>query len=100
MLSARHRDVLTSRVSLHYERLEALGQRIRDWVRTGTDYYMAAARYEELASLANVELACLGFSRSTLARDLIRACERSSVYPGRPTRTLGENRHASSPRNQ
>ena len=78
MLSGRHQEVLMQREHRYQEWIAALGLRIRDWARTGADYYMAAARYEELASSADAELAALGFSRPTLARDLIRACDRHS----------------------
>lgn len=57
-------------------RLEALRIWIRDWARTSANYYTAATRYEYLANCGEDELARLGFSRSTLARDLIQVCER------------------------
>jgi hypothetical protein len=56
--------------------LGAVGTRIRVWATTSADYYAAAGRYEQLSRLCDVELARRGFSRTTLARDVVRACDR------------------------
>lgn len=56
--------------------LASLWSRIAVWVRTCTDYYDAAAAYEQLSRLSNAELQRRGLSRETLAREVCEACER------------------------
>jgi hypothetical protein len=52
--------------------ISSLGKRIADWLATAADYYAAAAIYEQLSRLSDVELHRRGLSRATLARD---ACQ-------------------------
>jgi hypothetical protein len=48
------------------------------WGETCADYYRAAALYEELRPLSDAELNRRRLSRATLARDILRACDRSN----------------------
>ena len=66
----------TSRRSL--ARLSALKLHLAAWVKTCADYHQAAALYEELHGLSDAELHRRGLSRSTLAWDLIQACDRTN----------------------
>jgi hypothetical protein len=63
----------------------ALGSRLAEWAvewcaawgETCADYYRAAALYEELRPLSDAELNRRRLSRATLARHVVRACDRS-----------------------
>lgn len=43
-----------------------------------SNYYAAAAMYEQLSKLSNAELHRRGLSRDTLARDVCRSCDRTA----------------------
>ena len=58
--------------------LSVLGAQIRVGAATCADYYTAAARYEQLSSLCDAELARRRLSRATLAWDLCQACDRTN----------------------
>jgi hypothetical protein len=49
------------------------------WIETCGDYYKAAAIYEQLSGLSDAELHRRGFSRATLASDIVRACDRTEL---------------------
>jgi hypothetical protein len=49
---------------------------LRSWLAICADYHAAARQYEQLAGLADAELARRGLSRDTLARDLCAALDR------------------------
>jgi hypothetical protein len=49
---------------------------VRQWLRTCSRYYEAAAVYEDLARLSDAELARRGLSRGSLAREVCSLCER------------------------
>jgi hypothetical protein len=55
-------------------------RRLRLWIatryRARTDYYAAAAIYQQLSRLSDVELQRRGYSRATLARQVVEARER------------------------
>jgi hypothetical protein len=55
-----------------------LAQRIADWVTTAADYNEAAAMYERLSRLSDAELKRRGLSRTTLARDICKSCDRTA----------------------
>jgi hypothetical protein len=50
---------------------------VRDHIETMTDYYAAAAIYEELNRLSDAELHRRGLSRADLARDVVAARDRA-----------------------
>lgn len=52
--------------------------RLLTWVETCADYYVAAAKYEELCGLSDAELHRRGLSRTTLAWDLCQQCHNAS----------------------
>jgi uncharacterized protein YjiS (DUF1127 family) len=54
---------------------QALGARIRSWLRTCAAYFRAGQSYEELSRLSDAELARRGLSRTDLGRDLCKTCE-------------------------
>ena len=58
--------------------IRSIGRRIATWVDTCADYCAAAAMYEQLSALSDAELRRRGFSRATLARDVLAACDRVS----------------------
>jgi hypothetical protein len=58
--------------------IRCVGWRIMTWVGTCADHYAAAAIYEQLSALSDTELMRRGLSRSTLARDVLAACDRAS----------------------
>jgi hypothetical protein len=55
-----------------------LARKIADWTTTAADYYEAAATYEQLSRLSDAELKRRELSRATLARNICRACDRTS----------------------
>jgi hypothetical protein len=55
-------------------RLGRVKAHVAAWIKTCTDYYKAAARYEQLSKLSDAELQRRGLSRGTLARDVCDAC--------------------------
>jgi hypothetical protein len=57
----------------------SLGTRIADWIKAATDYYTAAAVYEQLSRLSDAELQRRGLSRATLASDVAQACDRGNL---------------------
>lgn len=59
--------------------LKSIGQWMSAWMDACADYSAAAARYEELNRLSDVELQRRGFSRGTLARDICNACDRHAA---------------------
>ena len=61
------------------DRLSALAAYLATWCETCADYYEAATLYEELRTLCDAELQRRGLSRTTLARDVCTACDRSSA---------------------
>jgi hypothetical protein len=56
--------------------IRCVGQRFVTWADTCSDYYAAAAMYEQLSALSDAELARRGLSRATLAHDVSAACDR------------------------
>jgi hypothetical protein len=62
-------------------RLGVLVAHLATWCETCTDYYNAAATFEELSALSDAELERRGLSRATLARDVCTACDRSGKHP-------------------
>ena len=56
----------------------SLAPKIADWIATAADYYEAAAKYEQLSRLSDAELKRRELSRATLARNICRACDRTS----------------------
>ena len=58
--------------------VKSIGGRIAAWADTCSDYYAAAAMYEQLSALSDAELARRGLSRATLAHDVRAACDRRS----------------------
>jgi hypothetical protein len=48
------------------------------WIETCTDYYWAAAIYERLSGLSDAELRRRGLSRTTLASEIVKACDRTN----------------------
>ena len=60
-------------------RVSALGTRVADWLATAADYYTAATVYARLSGLSDAELQRRGLSRATLASDIARSCDRTSV---------------------
>jgi len=59
--------------------LKRLGGGILGWARTCSDYYAAAALYNELRGLSDAELKRRGLSRGTLARDICSDCDQERV---------------------
>jgi len=59
--------------------LKRLGRGILSWVRTCSDYYAAAALYNEMLGLSDAELKRRGLSRGTLARDICSDCDPERV---------------------
>jgi hypothetical protein len=59
--------------------VSSLGTRFADWLATATDYYTAAAMYEQLYRLSDAELRRRGFSRATLASDICQTCDRVNL---------------------
>jgi hypothetical protein len=59
-------------------RVSSLGTRIADWLATATDYYTAAAVYEQLSRLSDSELQRRRLSRATLAWGICQACDRAT----------------------
>jgi len=57
--------------------LRSIGLRLTGWANTCADYYAAAAMYEQLSNLSDVELARRGLARATLAHDVCASCEGS-----------------------
>ena len=57
-------------------RIALIGLRLVTWAKTCADHYSAAATYEHLSGLSDVELTRRGLSRATLARDVAAACDR------------------------
>jgi hypothetical protein len=58
-------------------RLLSIAKWVRDHIETMTDYYAAAAIYEELNRLSDAELHRRGLSRADLARDVVAARDRA-----------------------
>jgi hypothetical protein len=58
-------------------RLLSIAKWVRDYIETMTDYYAAAAIYEELSRLSDAELHRRGLSRADLARDVVAARDRA-----------------------
>ena len=56
----------------------SLAPKIAAWIATAADYYEAAATYEQLSRLSDAELNRRELSRATLARNICRACDRTS----------------------
>jgi hypothetical protein len=80
-----HDHVLLARTSLQQaplapfaRRVASLGSLIADWLATAADYFTAAAIYEQLSRLSDVELQRRGLSRATLASDICQACDRAN----------------------
>jgi hypothetical protein len=51
-------------------------EHIAIWIATCSDYFAAAAMYDELRGLSDAELHRRGLSRDTLAREICAACDR------------------------
>lgn len=60
-------------------RFKSIAQWMSAWMNTCADYSAAAALYEEMSRLSDVELQRRGFSRGTLARDICNACDRGAA---------------------
>jgi hypothetical protein len=60
--------------------ISSLGRRIADWLATAADYYAAAAIYEQLSRLSDVELHRRGLSRATLARDVCQLHDATAAH--------------------
>ena len=56
-----------------------LAMRIADWIAVATNYYIAAAVYEQLCKLPDAELRGRGLSPATLAWDICQACDRTNL---------------------
>ncbi len=56
--------------------LKSILARVSAWRTVSANYYEAAAIYDDLARLSDVELHRRGLSRETLARDVCETCER------------------------
>ena len=56
--------------------LQAMSVRLMAWAKTCSDYYAAAALYDQLSALSEAELTRRGLSRATLARDVCAAYDR------------------------
>ena len=59
-------------------RIAALKANLAACAETCSDYYAAAALYDELSGLSDAELHRRGLSRDTLARDITGACDRTN----------------------
>jgi hypothetical protein len=57
-----------------FSSIKSLARFFITWVNSCADYYAAAAMYERLGRLSNVELHARGLSRDTLARDVFESC--------------------------
>jgi hypothetical protein len=57
--------------------IKALAQRIKIWANSCTDYYAAAAMYEQLSRLSNAELYRRRLSRDTLGWHVCQSCDRA-----------------------
>jgi hypothetical protein len=55
----------------------SIGRRLAAWAKTCANRWEAAAMYEQLAALSDVELTRRGLSRSTLAQDVRTTCDPS-----------------------
>lgn len=64
-------------------RVRACIQSVMTWLRTFaaacSDYYRAAAKYEDLSRLSDAELRRRSFSRETLAPEICEGVERANV---------------------
>jgi len=56
-------------------RFNSIGQRLVAWANTCVDHWEAAAIYEQLSALSDVELGRRGLSRAGLAQDVHDAVE-------------------------
>ena len=61
--------------------ISSLATRLATWLATAAAYYKAAATYQQLSRLSEVELRQHGFARATLASDICQACERGNTSP-------------------
>ena len=61
-----------------YSSIKSLGGFFITWVDACADYYTAAAIYEHLSKISNVELHRRGLSRDTLARDVFESGDRTA----------------------
>jgi len=57
-------------------RLKSIGQRLVAWANTRVDHWEAAAMYEQLSALSDVELGRRGLSRAGLAQSVHDAVEK------------------------
>ena len=57
-------------------RFKSIGQRLVAWAKTCVDQWEAAAMYEQLSALSDVELGRRGLSRAGLAQNVHDAVER------------------------
>lgn len=57
-------------------RMSAIARWVADCSTAMADHYTAAMKYEQLSRLSDAELKRRGLSRSTLARDVLAACDR------------------------
>lgn len=55
----------------------SIGLRLTAWAKACVDHWEAAAVYEQLAALSDVELTRRGLSRANLARDVRATLDRS-----------------------
>jgi hypothetical protein len=67
------------------ERKAGIGRTVRRaaalasaWLETCRDYYEAATIYEQLSGLSDAELRRRGLSRTTLASEIVKACDRTN----------------------
>ena len=58
--------------------IKSLARLVAIWANTCTDYFAAAAVYEQLSGLSDAELHKRGLSRDTLARDVCESCDRTA----------------------
>ena len=57
-------------------RFKSIGQRLVAWANTCVDHWEAAAMYEQLSALSDVELGRRGLSRAGLAQSVHDAVEK------------------------
>jgi hypothetical protein len=57
-------------------RISSITTWIVDYIETAAEFYAAAALYEQLSRLSDVELKRRGLSRGDLARDVSATCNR------------------------
>jgi len=75
------RPMVIGRASHRHGWFRRLRMRSAAWLATCANYYEAAATYEELNRLSDAELRRRSLDRPSLARDILRACDRGDHSP-------------------